>query len=251
LNDLRAAFSFFTILPTRRQASISEIAASCYLLPLVALALGLAAGLAGWGGEALFGAYVAAAVMLAASLLLTGLHHADGLADFGDALMAHGDASRKVEVLKDRTFGVGALGALFITYLVSWAAMLQLITCGKGLELVWYMIAAELGGRLALLLTALAGPPSHAGSGSEFIAAARGARGVAGIVISLTVLGLLMIPLGWTAPALTACGSMLAALFIIFSGRRWFRGIGGDLLGASVELGGMAALLGLVAALNV
>ena len=250
MNDLRAVFSFFTVVPTGRQASIGEIAASCYLLPLVAVALGFAAGMAGWGSEALFGAFAAAAVMLATSLLLTGLHHADGLADFGDALMAQGDASRKIEVLKDRTVGVGALGAIFLTYLVSWTALVRVVYYGSGLELVWYMGAAELGARLALLLTAIMGQSSHAGSGSEVIDAARGGRGVAGIMLSLTAMGLLIIPLGWKAPVFAAGGGILAALFVLFSGRRWFNGIGGDLLGASVELGRMSALLGLAAAVN-
>jgi adenosylcobinamide-GDP ribazoletransferase len=251
VRDLRLAFGFFTVIPvSHREGTMKGVASTCYLLPLVALAIGALAGLAGWGSTAVWNDPVAAAVTLVLLLLLTGFHHADGLADFGDALMARGGRARRIEVLKDRTLGVGGVGALLLTYLVTWAALIELFASVDGAGIIWYLVAAEVSARMALLLTALFSSPSHEGSGSEFIAAVKGWRGFTGIVVSLAVLALIAIPTQGAATLIAAGAALLVALSISITGRQWFGGVGGDLLGAAVEVGRMAALLGLAAALN-
>lgn len=249
MRPLRVAFSFFTIFPVARTASLKEITAACYLAPLAGAAIGLLAGLAAWGSNELFGAPVAAAAALAASLLLTGLHHTDGLADLGDALMARGDSQRRIEVLKDRTLGTGAAGALLLVYLATWAALLQIIAAG-GSRILWSLVAAELAARAALLLNAAISKPSHPGSGSAFLAAAKSWRGFVGVASAIAALLLLMIPLGPAGPAAAAVAAVLVAFSLSYVGRLWFGGIGGDMLGATVELGRMAALMAIVAAVK-
>lgn len=247
MKQLRVAFSFFTILPIARTASLKEIAAAGYLAPLTGAAIGVVAGLVGWGSGEIFGAPVAAAVALAASLLLTGLHHTDGLADLGDALMARGDSRRRIEVLRDRTMGTGAAGALLLAYLATWAALLQIISAAGSL-ILWSLVAAELSARAALLVNAAISKPSHSGSGSAFLAAAKSWRGAVGTASALLALLLLMIPLGAAAPAAAAGAALLVALSLSYAGRVWFGGIGGDILGATVELGRMASLMAIAAA---
>lgn len=249
--DLGHALGFFTVLPLSGSGSLSEIAGSSYLLPLVALLLGVLEGATAWGAEWLFGAPVAAALTLAVALLLTGFHHTDGLADLGDALMAHGDAARRIEVLKDRSLGTGAAGALLLVYLISWAALTQifLLRPGSGAELLLLLIAAEVAARLCLLLVASLGRPSHQGSGSSFIALLKGWRGIAGVVVSLLLMALLALLAPPLAVLLATCGVLAVALLILLVSWRLLGGVGGDVLGASVELGRMAALLGIAAAL--
>jgi len=250
LNGLRRAFGFFTILPFARAGSIEETARAIYFLPLVAACLGGVEGLAGWGSMRLFGQPVGAAIIMATALLLTGLHHADGLADLGDALMVHGDAARRIEVLKDRTMGIGAAGALILTYLISWTALLQLAAWnGEGARLVWCLMAVEISARLSLFTVFAAGGPSHAGSGSIFLETAKGWRIAVGIFLSLA--GLAALALALPAMGVVAAGGAAAAtgLALAAVGKHWFGGAGGDIMGAAVELGRMTALLGLVAVL--
>lgn len=248
MNDLRRLFGFFTIFPlSRPDDSISAVGRACYLLPVVGIVTGALAGLAGWGAAELWGGNVSAAFVLATALLLTGFHHADGLADMGDALMARGDSRRRLEVLKDRTLGVGAVAVLLLTYLVSWAAVLDLLTRIRFADIAWYMICAEVAARLPLLLVALSSPSSHEGSGRTFVESVRGGRGAAGIASTLALLALAAVWLHPGAPALALAGALLTAALVSAAGRLWFGGVGGDLLGASVELGRMTALLGLAA----
>jgi adenosylcobinamide-GDP ribazoletransferase len=228
---------------------MGEVAGASYLLPFVAAFLGALEGVTGWGSSQVFGAPVSAALVLAAALLLTGLHHSDGLADLGDALMVHGDAARRIEVLKDSTMGIGAAGTLFLTYLISWAAIVEIITLRQGFELVVLIMAAELSARLCLLLVGSIGRPSHQGSGSSFADALKGWRGLTGIGIALVTLASMVLVVPYQA-VLFSVGAVLAvAILLLVVSRRFFGGIGGDVLGASVELGRLAALLGLLAGL--
>ena len=48
---------------------------------------------------------------LALLLWMTGLHHTDGLLDFGDGVMVHGTAEHKIEVMHDQLTGAGGLSA--------------------------------------------------------------------------------------------------------------------------------------------
>jgi len=250
LRDARNSIGFFTILPLSRAGSIKEVAAAGYLLPFVAVLLGLLEGAAAWGSSEIFGGQVAAAVILAAALLLTGLHHADGLADVGDAIMAHGDASRRIEVLKDRTLGIGAFGALLLTYLTSWAALSGIIGLRSGAGLLACLIAAELLARVSLLTTGVIGRPSHDGMGRQFIEKLKGWPGITGIVLSFGMLAVLALSLPLPALALAVAATGCACLALLVISRLFFGGVGGDVLGASVELGRLAALLGLLAGLN-
>lgn len=249
LRQFRLAFGFFTVLPLARTGSMTEIARAAWLLPLVAAFLGVVEGAVAWGLLELFSPGVAAALVLTVALILTGLHHTDGLADLGDALMVHGDRQRRLEVLKDKTMGIGAAGALIIVYLTTWAALAELFSLRQGVDLIWCLVAVEAAARLSLLVAATTGHPSHAGSGSAFMEAQKGWRGAGGIVLSLGVLATVAAATGVMEAVLAGGAALAITLLLVVVCRRLFGGLNGDVLGAAVELGRMAALLGLLAGL--
>lgn len=244
--DIRNAFSFFTILPISGKGSLEDVTKAGYLLPLVALALGAVEGLLAWTFSFIFTAPVSAALVLGAALILSGFHHADGLADLGDAIMVRGGRVRRIEVLKDKTMGIGAVGAVFLTYLISWAALAQFLAGREGVKLLLGLILIEVTARLGLIIVAILSKPSHTGSGSFFLKAMKGRRGAAGLLLSAVFLA---VPIALLlSQSLYAIGAGIAlAVMITLLSRHWFGGAGGDVLGATVELGRMAALLGLVA----
>ena len=127
---MKDLLSFFTVLPFRG-ASLEEAARAVPLLPLVGLVTGLP------GAVVLLAANVispgvAATLALGAVLLAAGLHHADGVLDVGDALMAHGTPSRRREVLADTRVGIGGLGALFLVYAPTIGALGALCAASPG-----------------------------------------------------------------------------------------------------------------------
>ena len=77
---------------------------------------------------------------------VTGIHHLDGVADLGDALVVHGAGERRREVLRDTTTGVGALLAVGMIIAGLALAGLSLATAPIALA-ASLVIAAEVGAK--------------------------------------------------------------------------------------------------------
>lgn len=222
---------------------MAEVAGAVYFLPVVAAFLGAIEGAAAWGALQLFGAAAAAALIIALALLLTGFHHADGLADVADAVMAGGGVTRRLAVLKDRTTGVGAVATLILVLLVSWAALLEILPSLEASTLPWVMMSVEVSSRFCLLAAGIFSRASHTGTGSAFLEALKGGKGAVAIGVSVLFLAALALPLGFEIPLACAVSALTLGLALAGAGKIWFGGANGDLLGASAELGRMAALL--------
>jgi adenosylcobinamide-GDP ribazoletransferase len=231
---MRALFSFFTILPFGRNATLEEAARSSYLLPLVGLSTGLPGAALLLAG--VFPPGVAAALALVAALLAAGLHHTDGVLDVGDALMVRGAPARRREVLKDARIGVGGLGALFFVYAPALAALTAVADVSPYLAAV-SLLASEVAARSAMLLTLVFGRPAAEGSSSiYFVRALKGkARRVAALALALALPSLVALPLGWGALAALLAAPAVTLLALRIS-RAAFGGISGDVSGATGEL---------------
>jgi adenosylcobinamide-GDP ribazoletransferase len=229
---LKALLSFFTVLPLRG-APLEEAAREISLLPLVGLVTGLP-GAAVLLAAPLVPPGVAATVALGAVLLAAGLHHADGVLDVGDALMAHGSPERRREALRDARVGIGGLGALFLVYAPTVGALVALCATSPG-GAALALFASEVSARSAMLLTLAFGEPADMRSSSvPFVRALLGPRRTAGIVLAL--LGPLPFLLATSALAsLATLAAPLVALGALRISARKFGGIGGDVVGAAGE----------------
>lgn len=244
---MRALFSFFTLLPLGRGATLEEAARSSYLLPLVGLATGLPGAILLLIG--IFPPGVATSLALAAALLAAGLHHTDGVLDVGDALMVRGAPARRREVLKDARIGVGGLGALFFVYaptLFALAALADVSPYRAALSL----LAAEVAARSAMLLLLVFGRPAVEGSSSTyFVRALKGRRRAVAIVLAVSLPGLVAVPLGWGAFMAFLVAPAVASLALRISGVA-FGGISGDVSGAAGEFTRAVLLVALSAAIQ-
>ena len=230
---MKALLSFFTILPVRG-ASLHEAAREIHLLPLVGLVTGLP------GAGLLLAAHVvppgvAATLALGAVLLAAGLHHADGVLDVGDALMAHGSPDRRREVLHDTRVGIGGLGALFLIYAPTVAALAALCAVSPG-RAALALLAGEVAARSAMLLMLAFGEPVDPRSSSvPFVRALSGSHRTPGVVVAL----LAPLPFLLAAGVLLAPLAILAVPLVAFCALRisqaTFGGIGGDVVGATGE----------------
>ena len=230
---MRSLLSFFTAFPLRG-APLEGAARNAYLLPLVGLITGAPAALVLLLGYALPPGVVAT-LALGAVLLASGLHHTDGVLDVGDALMVRGDSARRRAVLKDTRVGVGGIGALFLVYAPSLAALAAL-GAESPVRAALALLAAEVAARSAMLLVLAFGEPAEASSSSvPFVRSLRGWRKTAGA--ALAVLGPLpfLLPLGGYA-ALAIVSAPLTALAALHASRRAFGGIAGDVVGVTGEM---------------
>ena len=235
---LRGAVGFLTRLPVGgTEADWDAFRRHAYSLPVVGYLVG---GLAG----SVFFLPVQPPTLVAAYLvglyLLTGVTHADGLADLGDALAVHGDADRTRDVLKDSATGVGGALLLAVTLLVVALGALSFAGIGpwRALRLV---VAAEVGAKLGMALVACYGRPAHEGLGSQLVGELTHRSFAPAVVVSLPAIA--AAPNG-LAPALVAtlATGPAVGLAVLTWGHRTLGGVSGDLLGATNEIGRALAL---------
>jgi adenosylcobinamide-GDP ribazoletransferase len=234
---VRALLAFFTALPIKApNASLEDAARRTYLLPLIGLLTGLP------GAAFLLLAFamppgVSATLALGAVLLGAGLHHTDGVMDVGDSLMVRGSPARRREVLKDARMGVGALGALFVVYAPTLAALVTLADAspvGAAISL----LAGEVAARATMLLMLVFGRPAEEGSSSvHFVRSLKeGRRRAVAVILALALPPLVALPLGWPAILVTFIVTATTALSALAAAKRAFGGINGDTAGAAGEL---------------
>jgi adenosylcobinamide-GDP ribazoletransferase len=177
---------------------------------------------------------VVATLALAVVLLAAGLHHADGVLDVGDALMVRGGPGRRRAVLKDSRVGVGGIGALFVVYAPTLAALTALVGGGAD-RAALALLAAEISARSAMLLVLAFGKPAEAGSSSvPFARNLKGWRRAVGTAVALLGPLPFLLPLGGLVP-LAALSVPLMALVTLRVARGAFGGVGGDVAGATGE----------------
>ena len=235
---LRGAVGFLTRLPVGgNEADWDAFRRRAYSLPAVGYLVG---GLAG----SVFFLPVQPPTLVAAYLvalyLLTGVTHADGLADLGDALAVHGDADRKRAVLKDSATGVGGALLLAVTLLVVALGALSFAGIGPWLALR-LVVAAEVGAKLGMALVACYGRPAHEGLGAQLVGELTSRSFAPAVAVSLPAIA--AAPDGF-APALIAAVATgpVVGLAVLTWGHRTLGGVSGDLLGATNELGRAIAL---------
>jgi adenosylcobinamide-GDP ribazoletransferase len=237
---LKALVSFFTVLPVRG-ASLEETAREIHLLPLIGLITGLP------GAVLLLSAHfvppgVAATLALGVVLLAAGLHHADGVLDVGDAIMVHGSPDLRREVLQDTRVGIGGLGALFLVYAPTVAALAALCATSPALAAL-ALLASEVAARSAMLLTLAFGEPADPRSSSvPFVRALSGPHRTPAVVVALLAPLPFLLASGTLAP-LAILAAPLVALGALRISAAKFGGISGDVVGATGEVSRAALLV--------
>jgi adenosylcobinamide-GDP ribazoletransferase len=252
LKELKNLFAFLTVLPVRMDADcLADCAKFMFLFPLVGGFLGLLAGVFGWITSLVLPALVVGGLALGLLLLLTGLHHTDGLLDFGDAVMYHGTAERKIEIMHDQLTGAGALGLALVTYLVSAFAVAELARFSflglSGGMLIAGLVVVELCAKLSMVVGAWAGKAVHQGMSSSFLEAMRGRNGDVRLAAALAVSFGVAVPLLWFAGFMTVMVAVLVGLVMVAIAHRHFGCVTGDVLGATNELARMTCLVVLLA----
>ncbi|MXV61964.1 adenosylcobinamide-GDP ribazoletransferase [Natronorubrum sp. JWXQ-INN-674] len=234
----RGAAGFLTRLPVgHRDGDWTAFRSRPAAFPIVGYVGGALAALPLLAAETLPAPTVALAYLLAVYAVF-GIHHLDGVADLGDALVVHGDVERRREVLKDTTTGVGAL--LAVSAIVAALALAGLALAGVPVfTAVAIAIAAEVGTKLGMAAMACFGRASHEGMGRQFTDAAASRSFVAPAVVAVPV-----VALSWPAPvaAVALVGALAGLGLPWYWANRHLGGISGDIFGAANEIGRVAGV---------
>lgn len=242
--EVKNLLSFLTIIPLSMDKDcLTDAAKAMFLFPLVGAFIGLLAGLFGWVTFQFLPSLVAGALVLGFLLLITGLHHTDGLLDFGDGVMAQGSAERKIEIMHDQLTGAGGLSLGIMAFLITALSIAEL---NRGI-IVQAIVVVEVSAKLSMVIGAWAGKVVHKGMSSYFLEAMHGKKGTARLILALVISFGIAIPLLWLTGAVTLLGAMMLSLIMVGISHRHFKGVTGDVLGAINELTRMFSLVTLLA----
>ncbi len=258
MNGLRLALGFLTAIPVRAGSPApDDLGRAAAWFPVVGLLFGAILFAAQAVLSAVFPSPLAAGLVVAFWAALTGGLHLDGLADCCDGLFASAPPERRLEIMRDS--GLGAFGgiglALFLILKVASVAALLSTPLAPlhisrftfyGLRSAFYaLLFAPTLARWLILLVARLPAARPGGLGATFAEGLSPMALIAGAVFPamLVVLG------GWQA-VIAAVAAGLVVLGAARFARARLGGVTGDVLGLSVELAELAALLAFAATIS-
>jgi adenosylcobinamide-GDP ribazoletransferase len=247
LKEIKNLLSFLTAIPISMDKDcLTDSAKVMFLFPLIGAFIGLLTGAFAWATSLFLPSLVVGALALGLLLLITGLHHTDGLLDFGDGIMAHGSAERKIEVMHDQLTGAGGLSLGIMTFLVTAFAIAELNVN----IIIQSLIVVEVSAKLSMVIATWAGKAVRKGMNSPFMDAMHGKNGNARLIVALAISFAIAMPLLWLAGVVTLLAAVISSLIMVSIAHRHFKGVTGDVLGATNELTRMTSLIVLLAVIR-
>ncbi|MCW3997609.1 MAG: adenosylcobinamide-GDP ribazoletransferase [Candidatus Bathyarchaeota archaeon] len=244
IKELKNILSFLTAIPIKMDKDIlSDCAKGMFLFPLIGAFIGLIAGVFGWVAFQFLPNLVAGVLVLGLLLIITGLHHTDGLLDFGDGIMAHGSPERKIEIMHDQLTGAGGLSLGIMTFLVTALSFSEL----NPSIIIQSVIVVEISAKLSMVLGAWAGKSVHKGMNTTFLEAMHGKKGAIRLIAALIISFGIAIPLLRLTGIATVVAAILTSILIVYLSHKHFKGVTGDVLGATNELSRMTSIIVLLA----
>ena len=174
--------------------------------------------------------------------VITGITHLDGIADLGDALVVHGTAEQRYNVMKDTTLGVGGVTLLVLTIGgVGLAAYGLSSYPGELRTSVGIILAAEVGAKLCMALIACFATASPNGMGAELTGSVGPRDSIGPILLSLPVV---LITVPSPVAAFVLVSTVVGAFPVWWWARKNLDGINGDVFGATNEIARLVGLHG-------
>jgi len=224
MRSLLSLLQFTTILPLGKPQDFEAFARHSWLYPVAGYVIG---GIAAIPVLFIADRALAAAVAAALVLLISGAHHFDGLLDFGDGLMAHGDREKRVRALTDRQVGAGGVAAGIVTTLLL-VAGLQAVS-----SIAAAIIIGEVCAKFSMAYLTAYGEPFREGIHSYLHSFA---RPYFPVLAGLLCLPLFLLPLAPVRIAAALVVMVLCPTVLLLIARRLFGGVNGDVAGASNEI---------------
>jgi adenosylcobinamide-GDP ribazoletransferase len=252
IGEFSASIHFLTRLPLPRHDAVAapgvagaagasagaNLAQAAWAFPLAGFVVGLIAALAYLVADRLvLFSWPAAALAVAATLLVTGALHEDGLADTADGFGGGDTRERKLEIMRDARIGTYGVCALIIALVVRIAAIAGLT---EPTLVATALIAAHVGARAVVPFVMYLLPAARA-DGLAFAAGVPSGVGVA-IAAALGFLALLFC-LGLAHALIALVVLAIVVALIAWLAMRQIGGQTGDVLGAVEQVSEIVILL--------
>jgi adenosylcobinamide-GDP ribazoletransferase len=161
IEELKASIVFCTRLPLLGAATIDSgaLAKAAWAFPVAGILVGLiAAAVYGLAHRAGIPAWPAAALSVAATLLVTGCLHEDGLADTADGFGGGTTREQKLDIMHDSTLGAYGVCALIVALLLRVGVLASFFSAAS---VGWALVAAHAGARASMMAFMFLVPPAR------------------------------------------------------------------------------------------
>ena len=231
---LKSLLQFTTILPLGKPQDLEPFARHSYLYPVAGYVIG---ALVAFPVFFIADQTIAAAVAIALIMLISGAHHFDGLLDFGDGLMAHGDREKRIKALTDRYIGAGGVAAGIVITLLLFAG-LQAST-----SLVFAIIIGEVCAKFSMTVLTAYGTPFRQGIHSYLH---QFSQPHFPLIAALLCAPILLIPIAPFKLIGAIMAAVLCPTILLLVSKRLFGGVNGDVVGAANEITRACAIIAIV-----
>lgn len=243
LADLRLAVAFLTRLPVGAFVDSRPLASAAWAFPVAGALVGLVGAAALWAAAwAHLHPLACALIGVAATVLVSGALHEDGLADVADGFGASADVDRKLAVMRDSR--IGTYGVLALVFAVGLKAALLAGMAGPGTAAL-AILGAALASRAAMPVAMAALAPARTDGLGHGAGRPTGLGAVAAAALGLGGAGWLGYRVvGPEAAAAGLVGAAVGALAVAVLARRQIGGQTGDVVGAVSQAAEIGFLIG-------
>ena len=255
LRSIGGLITFSTILPLNVYTTIEELARVTWIWPIINGIVGLLAAIIAYIFTAFFhfDALLTATIVYGFLLLINGFNHFDGLMDFGDGVMVHGDPQKKLSIMKDPMSGVGGISTGFIVGTITIAAFCSLINYANAvnINLILLIIVAEIAAKIGLTTCCICSSPSTEGIGKFFIENMNLTNYLTGLIICWIIAAALSITTAFHIGIIGIIGGAFGGALTALIAKKHLKIANGDVLGTSNELGRLFSLIGMLMVISV
>ena len=224
MKPLISLLQFTTILPLGKPQDLESFARHSYIYPCAGYIIG---GIIAFPVFFIADRIIASALAIAALLLITGVHHFDGLLDLGDGLMAHGDKERRIRALTDRQVGAGGVAFGIAVTLLLFAGLIA------SSSIIVAVLIGEVCAKFSMAFLTAYGTPFREGIHSYLHTFSKPSYPFIAALFCIPLVFLPVSPVQITGAFLTM---VLCPALLLSISKRLFGGINGDIVGASNEL---------------
>ena len=239
-NELMTGFAFCTRLPLWPATAIhgGTLSRAAWAFPIVGIVIGLiAAAVYGLTHRAGVPAWPAAALSVAATLLVTGCLHEDGLADTADGFGGGATREQKLDIMRDSRIGTYGVCALVVALLLRVGVLASFFL---SMTAAWALLAAHAGARATMMAFMFLVPPARrdglsSDAGQPPVESAAAAA-ILGFIFAA-------IGIGFTRAVIALILLAVVVAVMAWLSRRQIGGQTGDVLGAVEQISEIAILL--------
>ena len=207
-----------------------------FVFPIVGIVIGLLIGSLGFGLSFFLEPLLVSLLVVASIAIVTGIHHADGLADFADGLMVKGSRAKKLKAMKDLSTGSAGIVAI-VLYLIG---LIVTISLTSGFDLFKAILISEILAKFSMVMMASLGKSASLGSNSPFVKFMKDKKKLSAAFLIMLIP---VIIIGEITGIVMLVVVIVLTLFLLLLSNRSFGGITGDVLGATNEFTRLASLM--------